>query len=129
MLFVFLLLNDGYAFFLIPVFHFSQSHSIPQASFSEFEIDGHSYTSPNQQDGPPTLSVSYSEPLPDDAPPSQLRKRVWALEFFPYLPFLLFSPFRGTMTSRLTTPLKLNPLVDGKRGYQLPEERNLGTLF
>jgi hypothetical protein len=120
LLFVFLLLNDGYVFFLIPVFYFSRS--IPQASFSEFEIDGHFYTSPNQQDAPPTLSVSYSEPLPDDAPPSQLRKRVWALEFFPYLPFLLFSPFHGTMTSRLATPLELIPLVDGKRGYQLPED-------
>lgn len=117
MLLVFLLLN-GYVFFLIPVFYFSH---IPQASFSEFVIEGHIYTSPNQQDEPPT-AIIHSEPLPNDAPPSQLRKRVWALQFFPYLPFLLFSPFHGAMTSRFATPLEQIPLVYGKHGYQLTEK-------
>jgi hypothetical protein len=105
-------------FFLIPVFYFSH---IPQASFSEFEVDGHFYTSPNQKDYPPS-PIIYSTELPKDAPPSELRKRVWALQSFPYLPFLLFSPFYGAMTSRFATPLEKIPLVDGKRGYQPPED-------
>jgi hypothetical protein len=105
-------------FFLIPVFYFSH---IPQASFSEFEVDGHFYTSPNQKDYPPS-PIIYSTELPKDAPPSELRKRVWALQSFPYLPFLLFSPFRGAMTSCLETPLEQIPLVDGKHGYQLPDD-------
>ena len=50
-----------------------------QASSSEFVINGHYYTSPNQQTPPPTLPFSDSESLPDDVSPSQLRNRVWAL--------------------------------------------------
>ena len=105
-------------FSLILVFYFSH---IPQGSFSEFVIENHFYTSSNQQDEPPT-AIIHSGPLSDDAPPSQLRKRVWALQFFPYLPFLLFSPFHGAMTSRFATPLEHIPLVEGKHGYQLPED-------
>ena len=108
----------GMFFFLIPVFYFSH---IPQASFSEFVIKDHIYMSPNQQDEPPT-AIIHSGPLPNDAPPSQLRKRVWALQSLPYLPFVLFSPFHGAMTSRFATPLEQIPLVDGKHGYQLPED-------
>jgi len=52
---------------------------ITQASFPEFLIDGHFYASPNQRDEPPTLFFSHSQSLPDDAPTSQLHKRVWAL--------------------------------------------------
>ena len=104
---------------LNPVFKFSH---ITQASYSEFVIDGHYYTSPNQQEYPPTVSISHSEPLPSDASPTQLRGRVWALDHFSYLPFVLFSPFHGTMTSRLATPVEVIPLVDDSLGYHLPKE-------
>ena len=98
------LLLSGYVFFLIPVFYFSH---IPQASFlnSKWTVI---YTRLLIRKTI-LLNVSYSELLPNDAPPSQLRKRVWALQFFP-------------MTSRFTTPLEQISLVDGKRGYQLPED-------
>ena len=99
---------------------FNFSHSITQASFSEFVIDGHYYTSPNQQKPPPTLSFSDSESLPDDVSPTQLRKCVWAAHNLPYLPFILSSPFHGVMTSRLATPPEQIPLEKGKSGYHLP---------
>ena len=81
---------------------FKFSH-ITEASVPEFVIDGHYYTSPNQQE-PPTISFEHSKELHKDALPYELRGRVWALNNHPYLPFMLFSPFRGAMTSRLSTP-------------------------
>jgi hypothetical protein len=57
------------------VFNFSH---IVIASFSEFVIDGHYFTSPNQQKPPPAVSFSDSESLPYDVSPSQLLRRVWA---------------------------------------------------
>ena len=105
LLLVFLLLN-GYGFFLSPYFI---SHI-----FLFFELGGQFYTYSNQKDDSPTFNVSYSEPLPNDAPPSELPKRVWALEFFPCPSFLLFSPLHGVMTSRFAIPLEQIPLVDGK---------------
>jgi hypothetical protein len=104
---------------LNPVFKFSH---ITQAPFLEWVIDGHYYTSPNQQEEPPTLSFSHSEPLPDDVSPTQLRKRVWALHHSPYLPFVLLSPFHGAMTSRFATPPELIPLENDKYGYHLPQD-------
>jgi hypothetical protein len=98
------------------VFEFSH---ITEASLPEFVIDGHYYTSPNQQEEPPTISFSYSESLPDDATPSQLRGRVWALHNYPYLPFMLFSPFHAAMTSRLSTPAEQIPL---DKDFNLPED-------
>ena len=68
---------------LNPVFKISH---ITQASFPELVIDGHYDTSPNQQEEPPTLSFSHSEPLPDDASQARLREQVWALDNRPYLP-------------------------------------------
>src|SRR5277367_3693693 len=94
---------------------------ITQASFSEFVIDGHHYTSPNQQKPPPTLSISESQSLPDNVSPTELRKRVWAAHNLPYLPFILNSPFHGTMTSRFATPVGQIPLEKGRSGYHLPE--------
>jgi hypothetical protein len=102
-----------------PIFKFSH---ITEASVSEFEIDGHFYTSPNQQEEPPTFSFSHSEPLPDDARPCQLRGRVWALHNHPYLPFVLFSPFLGAMTSRFATPPEEIPIDKDFNGYHLPED-------
>ena len=104
---------------LNPVFKFSH---ITQASFLEWVIDSHYYTSPNQQEEPPTLSFSHSESLPDDVSPTQLRKRVWALHHAPYLPFVLLLPFHGAMTSRFTTPPELIPLENDKYGYHLPQD-------
>jgi hypothetical protein len=104
---------------LNPVIKFSH---ITQASFLEWVIDGHYYTSPNQQDEPPTLSFRHSEPLPDDASPNQLRQRVWALHNSPYLPFVLRSPFHDAMISRFATSPELIPLVEDKYGYRLPED-------
>jgi hypothetical protein len=52
------------------VFKFSH---ITEASYPEFVLDCHYYTSPNQQEEPPTISFGHSESLPDDATPSQLR--------------------------------------------------------
>jgi hypothetical protein len=89
--------------------------------FSEFVVKGHHYTSPNQQKPPPTLSESISELLPDIVSPTELRNRVWAARNLPYLPFILNSPFHGTMTSRFATPVGQIPLVKGKSGYHLPE--------
>src|SRR5277367_3333174 len=91
---------------------------ITQASFSEFVIDGHHYTSPNQQKPPPTLSISESQSLPDNVSPTELRKRVWAAHNLPYLPFILNSPFYGTMTSRFATPVG-----------QIPLEKGVDTIF
>jgi hypothetical protein len=71
---------------------------------SEFIIDNHFYTSPNQQIPPPTFSFDESRSLPDSVSPSELRKRVWAARNLPYLPFILKSPFHGIMTCRLATP-------------------------
>jgi hypothetical protein len=99
------------------VFNFSH---ISQVSFFEFVIDGHHYTSPNQQKQPRTLSFSDSESLPDDVSPTQLRKRVWALHHSLYLPFILNSPFRGSMTCRFATPPELIPLEEDMHGYHLP---------
>ena len=93
---------------------------ITQASFSEFVLDGH-FTSPNQQDEPPTISIRHSEPLPSDASPSEVRGRVWALQHFPYLPFLLYSPFQGAMTSRFATPPEEIALEEDGYGFHLPD--------
>ena len=90
--------------FLYPVFRISH---ITQASFPEFVIDGHYYTSPNQKEEPPTYSFSHSELLPDDASQCELRERVWAFDNRPYLLYVLFSPFHGAMTSRFATPPKI----------------------
>ena len=95
---------------------------ITAASVPEFEIDGHYYTSPNQEEEPPTISVSHSEPLPNDAFLFQYRGRVWALDDHPYLPFILFSPFHGMMTSRLSTPPEEIPLNEDAFGYHLPDD-------
>ena len=84
---------------------FNYSH-ITQASFSEFVIDGHYYTSPNQPRQPSTLTFSDSESLSNDVSPTQLRKRVWALHHSPCLPFTLNSPFHGSITfSRFITTM------------------------
>jgi len=83
------------------VFKFSHT---TQASFSEFVIEGHYYTSPNQQKTPPIVSSSDTESLSEPVPPTQLRKRVWALQNHSYLPFILNSPFHGVISSRLATP-------------------------
>jgi len=109
----------GMLYCLNSIFTFSH---ITQVSVPEFVIDGHYYTSPNQQEEPPTISFSHSEPLPDNALPSQLRKRVWALQHYPYLPFVLFSPFHGSMTSRFATPPELIPLEEDKYGHHLPQD-------
>jgi len=90
------------------------------ASFSEFVVDGHYCTSPNQQNQPPTVSFSDSEPLPDNISPSQLRNHVWAHHHSPYLPFVLKSPFNGPMTSRFATPPEDTPFEKDKHGYHLP---------
>jgi len=78
------------------------SHII-QVSFPEF-IDGHYYTPPDRQKSPPIVSFSDSESLPEPVPPTSQRKRVWALQDHPYLPFILNSPFHGVISSRLATP-------------------------
>jgi hypothetical protein len=83
----------------------SKFSHIPQASFPEFVIEGHYYTSPNSQEEPPTFFFSHSEPLPDDASPTQFRGRVWALDNYPYLPFILFSPFHGSSSESVTSPV------------------------
>jgi len=69
---------------------------------------------PIQQDEPPTVSFSHSDSLPDEARPlaSQLCGCVWALHNHPYLPFILFSPFHGAMTTRLSTSPEMIPLVE-----------------
>jgi hypothetical protein len=103
----------------VTILYFNFSH-ITLVSFSEFVVDGHYYTSPNQQNQPPTVSFSDSEPLPDNIPPSQLRNRVWAHHHSPYLPFVLKSPFNGCMTSRFATPPEDTPLEKDKYGYHLP---------
>ena len=95
---------------------------ITQVSFSEFVIDGHHYTSPNQQKPPSSVSFSESQSLPDPVSPTELRKRVWAAHNLPYLPFVLNSPFHGAMTSRLATPPEQIPLEKGKSGYHLPHD-------
>jgi hypothetical protein len=102
-----------------PIFNFSH---IAQASFSEFVIDGHYYTSPNQQKppGPPTLSFSDSKSLTEHVSPTILHKRLWALHNHPYLPYVLNSPFRCAMTTRLATPPELILLDDDKNGWHLP---------
>ena len=99
------------------VFNFSH---ITQVSFFEFVIDSHHYMSPNQQKQPPTLSFSDSESLPDDVSPTQLRKRVWALCHSLCLPFMLNSPFCGSMTCHFATPPELIPLEEDMHGYHLP---------
>jgi hypothetical protein len=94
---------------------------ITQASFSEFIIDGHHFTSPNQQNPPPTISFSDSESLPASEHPSPaiLRRRVWALQDYPYIPFILNSPFHGAITSRLAIP----PVLEqNKSEYHIPSE-------
>ena len=68
------------------------------------------------------VSFSHSEPLPDDASPSQLLGRIWALKHYPYLPFVLSSPFHGAMTSRFATPPEQIPFEDDKYGYHLPAD-------
>jgi len=103
---------------LNPVFKFSHI----TASYPEFVLDGHCYTSPNQREEPPTISFSHSEALPEDASPRELRGRIWALHNHPYLPFMLMSPFHGEMTSRFATPPELIPLEDDMHGYYLPHD-------
>jgi hypothetical protein len=79
----FLFFGKGMLNCLNPVFKISH---IVQAYFLEFVIDSHYYMSLNQQEEPPTLSFSHSEPLPDDASPAQL-PHICALHHCPYLPF------------------------------------------
>src|SRR5271156_647664 len=100
---------------------FNYSH-MTQASFSEFVIDGHHYTSPNQQKSPPIVSFSDSESLPDDVSPTQLRRRVWALQNHPYLPFILNSPFHGVISSRLATPPDQIHIEEDSYGFHLPDD-------
>ena len=100
---------------------FNVNISLTQASFSEFAINGHYYTSPNSQKPPPTISesFSYSDSLPEPVSPPELRKRVWAYHNHPYLPFVLNSPFHGAMTSRFATPEQI-PLEEDTGGHHLP---------
>jgi hypothetical protein len=105
---------------LIPYLN-SDISRFTQASFSEFVIDGHSYTSPNQQKSPPIVSSSDSESLSDPVPPTQLRKRVWALQNHPYLPFILNSPFHGVISSRLATPPEQIHIEKDSYGFHLPD--------
>ena len=100
------------------ILYFNFSH-ITLALFSEFVVNGHYYTSPNQQKQPPTVSFSDSEPLSDKISLSQLCKRVWAHHHSPYLPFVLKSPFNSPLTSRFATPLEDIPLEKDKHGYHL----------
>lgn len=93
-----------------------------EASFSEFVIHDHFYTSPNQQIPPPTLSFEESQSLPDSLSPTVLRRRVWAAQNLPYLPFILNSPFHGVMTSRLAIPPGQIPLENDHHGFHLPEK-------
>jgi hypothetical protein len=72
-------------------------------SFPEF-IDSHYHTPPDRPKSPPIVSFSDSESLPEPVPPTSQRKRVWALQDHPYLPFILNSPFHGVISSRLATP-------------------------
>ena len=116
---VLFLLKMGMLNSLNTVFKFSH---ITEASYPEFVLDGHYYTSPNQKEEPPTISLSHSEPLPDDATPSQLRGRIWALHNHPYLPFMLYSPFDGPMTSRLSTSAEQIALDKDFDGYHLPKD-------
>ena len=120
---IFLVFQMGMLNYLNFVFNFSLAYITPASeSLSEFVIDGHFYTSPNQQQQPPTFSFGDSESLPDDTSPTQLRKRVWAVHNRPYLPFVLNSPFHGVMTSRFATPPGQIPLEKDKYGYHLPAD-------
>ena len=92
------------------------------SGFAEFIIKGHSYTSPNQSNLPPTLSFNESRLVPVSAPLSELRKHVWAAHKLPYLPFILNSPFHGVMMSRLATPPGQIPLENDHNGFHLPSK-------
>jgi hypothetical protein len=46
----------------------------------------------------------------------------WALHNHPYLPFILFSPFYGAMTSRLSTSAEQIALDKDFDGYHLPKD-------
>ena len=61
-------------------------------------------------------------PISDDATPSQLRGHIWALYNHPYLPFILFSPFDGPITSRLSTSAEQIALDKDFNGYHLPKD-------
>jgi len=104
---------------LNPDFKFSH---ISQAPPFEFVLEGHYYTSPHQQEEPPTIDHSYSKLLPLDSSPTQLRGRVWALDHLPYLAFELFSPFHGSMTSRFAIDPELIDLEEDAYGFHLPED-------
>lgn len=101
---------------------FKFSH-ITEVSFPEFVIDNHYYTSPNQQEEPPTISFKDSE--------SPTTWTILALHNHPYLSFMLFSPFHGAMTSRLSTPPEQIPLdKDGHAsGYRLEVLENSGIIL
>ena len=92
---------------------------ITQASFSEFVTDSHYYTSPNRQYEPPTVPFSDSGSLLEKSSPTLLRRRLWALHHSPYLPFILNSPFHGSMTSCLANPPEQIPLEHDESGFHL----------
>ena len=88
-------------------------------NFFEFVINSHHYTSPNQRKDPPTLSISESKSPPEPVSPTQLRNHVWALQSYPFLLFILNSPFHGAMTSRFATPPDIEV---SRQGYHISTE-------
>ena len=75
--------------------------------------------SPNQPKDPPTLSISESESPPEPIFPTQLQNRVWALQSYPFLLFILNSPFHGVMTSHFATPPDIEV---SRQGYHISTE-------
>ena len=75
--------------------------------------------SPNQRKDPPTLSISEFKSLPEPVSPTQLQNHVWALQSYPFLPFILNSPFHGAMTSHFATPPDIEV---SRQGYHISTE-------
>jgi hypothetical protein len=107
---VLILFRMGMLNSLNTVFKFSH---ITEASFPEFVIDIHYYTSPNQQEEPPTISFQHSE--------SPTAWTYFGTSQPPIPPVYTFSPFHGAMTSRLSPPQQILLDEDGL-GYHLPDD-------
>ena len=87
---------------------------------STFMLHGHYISSPNQT-SPPEPSGEFL-PLPLPYCPTALRKRLWAVEFHPYLAFCDESPFQGQLFGVLGGSVDAMHLDHDRHGWHLSHE-------
>ena len=91
---------------------------LPWGPNHHFKVEGHHFTS--LCSSLPSNIPSYTE-MPQSSSPTQLRRRLWSADRYPYLAFSLQFPFVGQW-ARFATPADRIGLVHDRHGWHLPRE-------